>query len=43
MEGFRNIKIKTEKPDWPKFQPLTNTSRGIEPKVLELFIHGKLK
>jgi hypothetical protein len=34
MEGFRNIKIKTEKPDGPKVTPLTNATSGIEPNYI---------
>jgi hypothetical protein len=34
MEGFRNVKIKTEKPDGPKVAPLTNATSGIEPNYI---------
>ena len=31
MEGCRNIKLQTERPDGPKVIPLTNATSGIHP------------
>lgn len=43
MEGFRNVKVKTEKPDGPKITPLTNTSKGIEPLYRDIIRHRVIK
>ncbi len=43
MEGVRNAKLEVEKPYEPKFRPLTNTTPGIEPRSIEVYMHRKIK
>ena len=42
MGGVRNAKLVTEKPLYPKFEPLTSTARGIEPRYIDLILKGKV-